>query len=279
MEEAEVSFLSPEYLISKYATTTTSTNSGLPVTTPLPGISVQEPSLVLQKAGAQRLFFAENSGNQRVNSMSHIKGTFKTEGGSSLSNKDLTSAYADLQPEYIAVPLKVSRKFFQSISRGNLDSIIQSAVVGIEKAIEERGFKALTGVTTATGSTMHKLVLNAEAAVLGAGSAYVLDAKATSKAKDNMKGSSSTTNIWGNDNTINGYPALRSGVLADVAQNKVFYGDFRDVVLASWGSIKIDYIFDSTLALAGEIMINVSTEADAKCANSASFAQFSTASF
>lgn len=266
---------SVDYQTEKRATVTTSTNAAFTKTETLDKISIQTADLVLQRAGAQRLIFEYNHGSVKAPSMSQLRGVFVAEGAST-SEMALTSSNGLLTPVYMVVPLKVSKQYIATQSAANFSGLISEMLVGIENGLEYDGYKKLSGLTaisTASGSTLYAGVLAQEAAVIGSGSAYIFPRTGVSKAKQSKIGTDQTM-VW-KDGIVNGYSAYRSSILSDIRPNDCYYGRFSDLALATFGPISTEIITDSTLALAGELLIVVSTMASTAIINTASFSRIS----
>lgn len=186
-----------------------------------------------------------------------LVGQFVDIGGSA-SDADPDSSALNLRPKFITVPLVVQDEFLYSSSDAVLDKLIQDAQTGILRAMEKKAYDIFSGATNVTGSSAHLTVVNAEAAINGSGQ-YFLSSKATAKAKSTSVDSGSGVFVW-NNGTVNGAAAHRAYLIGD--NFKGYYVDPYKVVAAMWNEIKLEYVKDSTLAKAGQTLLNVSVMGD-----------------
>lgn len=178
--------------------------------------------------------------------------------GGSASDADPDSSMLNLAPKYYVVPLVVQDEFLASASDANINSLVEDAKTGLFRRMEQRAYELFSGATNATGSTAYAKVVNAEAGINGTGQ-YFLSSKATAIAKSTSVDSGSGVFVW-NNGSVNGQPAHRAYLIGN--NNNGFYVDTNKVIGAMWNEVKLDFIKDSTLAKAGQTLINVSVMAD-----------------
>lgn len=104
---------------------------------------------------------------------------------------------------------------------------------------------------------------NAEAGNIG----WITTGSTRAKWKAAVKFSNTASPLWADDNTVNGYPAK---VTNQISTNKVVFGNWSDLIMASWAGT--DVVVDPyTLAATGQIKIVVQQMADIGVRHPASF--------
>lgn len=110
------------------------------------------------------------------------------------------------------------------------------------------GLLNISGVATPTGGLAWAGVVNLETEVMvanaaGANMAYVTNAKVRGKLKQTVKvASTDSIMIWGDDDTLNGYPAQVSNIVEDNAgvgtdESYLWFGNWPMLLIGSWGTI------------------------------------------
>ncbi len=110
------------------------------------------------------------------------------------------------------------------------------------------GLLNISGVATPTGGLAWAGVVNLETEVMvanaaGANMAYVTNAKVRGKLKQTAKVSSTDSiMVWGDDDTLNGYPAQVSNIVEDNAgvgtdESYLWFGNWPMPLIGSWSTI------------------------------------------
>lgn len=105
-------------------------------------------------------------------------------------------------------------------------------------------------------------IANLEAEVEGANvngeCKYIMNPKAKAKLRTTIKGTNGTGNIFENGE-VDGTPAL---ITTNVADNKMIYGDFSNVVCAAWDNVQLDVVRDVASLENGQVTIVVNAFVD-----------------
>ena len=117
-------------------------------------------------------------------------------------------------------------------------------------------------------------ITNAEAAVEGLGvdtvdCKWVVSPSAKAKLRA-MPKSTKSTQLTMESGEIDGTPVLSTGHLNDVSINGI-YGNWSDVVIASWDNVQLDVVRDTASLSAGLANIIVNAYVDMKCVRPAAF--------
>ena len=117
-------------------------------------------------------------------------------------------------------------------------------------------------------------ITNAEAAVEGLGvdtvdCKWVVSPSAKAKLRA-MPKSTKSTQLTLESGEIDGTPVLSTGHLNDVSINGI-YGNWSDVVIASWDNVQLDVVRDTASLSAGLANIIVNAYVDMKCVRPAAF--------
>ena len=97
---------------------------------------------------------------------------------------------------------------------------------------------------------------------------YVTDPGTRGALKNTTEDAGSGQFVWKSDNTLNGYDAQ---VSSQITSGDVFFGNFADVIVASWGGLSVQ-LDPFTGGRAGTIRVNVLQDADIAIRHLESFA-------
>ena len=85
-----------------------------------------------------------------------------------------------------------------------------------------------------------------------------MNPKAKAKLRTTIKGTNGTGNIFENGE-VDGTPAL---ITTNVADGKMIYGDFSNVVCAAWDNVQLDVVRDVASLENGQVTIVVNAFVD-----------------
>ena len=192
-----------------------------------------------------------------------------------------------LSPKRITAKVPVSLELLAQDSVGVEQMIREDLQNAVYAAVEDKVFgrqaestdvyagmcKWPVNASILDGST-YAGITNAEAAVEGLG-VDTVDCKwvvsPTAKAKLRaMPKSTKSTQLTLEGGEIDGTPVLSTGHLNDVSINGI-YGNWGDVVIASWDNVQMDIVRDTASLSAGLANIIVNAYVDMKCVRPAAF--------
>lgn len=259
----------------KRATVTTAANSNWSYQDQVPNLQIADSELILNKIGVPVYYF--DSGEQAIPSLNELIGVFGTEDASN-ADQTFSDAKKVLKPSFVSASIEVSKVFLKSAKSETINQLMSELKLAIDKAVEKRTIDSLSslsavsgyGTGNTTGVTFHNAVVEMESALIGKPSAYIFSAKGIGKSKT-AKLDSGSGMFVNQNNTINGYPALRSTLMTN--QWHGYLVDAKAMAMAYWGDgIEVAQITDATLARKGNVLLIATALADGSYLSSAKHA-------
>ena len=186
-----------------------------------------------------------------------------------------------LSPKRVTAKVPVSLELLAQDSVGIENMIREDLQNAVYAAVEDKVFgrqaestdvyaglcKWPANSSILDGST-YAGITNAEATVEGIGvdttkCKWIVSPSAKAKLRA-MPKSSKSTQLTMEGGEIDGTPVLSTGHLNDVSINAL-YGNWSDVVLASWDNVQLDVVRDTASLTAGTVNIVVNAYVDMKC--------------
>lgn len=185
------------------------------------------------------------------------KGSFDTV---ELSPKRLT-AYIDISKQFLVQDSVGAEEMLRADIVNALMSKLEQTIFGDDNSNPNAPAGIFAGATVVAPS--YQAVCDAEASVedFGGNKKYVMAPNAKSAFKQaTISGSKSDLRMLCENNEVNGYPVVAS---SNVVTNGYAFGDFKELVVAQWGSL--DIVVDPyTLATKNAIRLVVNAFFDAK---------------
>lgn len=240
----------------------TTTGSGAVSTTFLGGslIDVLRNALILRRAGAT--FMTGLNGIVQIPKVTAAHQWYWVGEGNAPTESNITVGQVELTPKTIGAWQEFTRQLLAQTSldiemlvRNDIammlaEGLDYTALYGDAGANPNSpdGLLNISGVGTPSGGLTWAGIVNLETGVqvanaAGAGLAYVTNAKVRGKLKQTVKvASTDSIMIWGNDDTLNGYPALVSNIVEDNAgggnnESYLWFGNWPMLLIGSWGTL------------------------------------------
>lgn len=223
-------------------------------------IDVLRNALILRRAGAT--FMTGLNGIVQIPKVTATHQWYWVGEGNAPTESNITIGQVELTPKTIGAWQEFTRQLLSQTSldiemlvRNDIammlaEGLDYTALYGDEGADPNTpdGLLNISGVGTPSGGLAWAGVVNLETGVqvanaAGAGLAYVTNAKVRGKLKQTVKvGSTDSVMIWGDDDTLNGYPALVSNIVEDNAgvgnnESYLWFGNWPMLLIGSWGTL------------------------------------------
>ena len=228
---------------------------------------------VLVQAGARTLTNIRN--NVQIPLMSAVSANWANETGAAQDGSG-TFTSKKLTPKRITAKYPISLQLLAQDSIGIENAIREDIQKAINSALEKTLLSSLAGdddkpaglfYAAETGGTMVEIgsfadVCNFEGKVEEAnfeGGVYVMSPKAKAALR-NMPKSAKSTQLVMEAGQVDGTPAF---VTSHVADKKLIYGDFSNIVIATWDNVMVDVVRDTASVGNGQVTIVVNAFCDA----------------
>lgn len=240
----------------------TTTGAGAVSTTFLGGslIDVLRNALILRRAGAT--FMTGLTGIVQIPKVTGTHQWYWVGEGNAPTESNITVGQVELTPKTIGAWQEFTRQLLAQTSL-DIEMLVRNDIAmmlaeGLDYTAlygdagvnpnSPDGLLNISGVGTPSGGLAWAGIVNLETGVqvanaAGASLAYVTNAKARGKLKQTVKVSSTDSiMIWGNDDTLNGYPALVSNIVEDNAgvgndESYLWFGNWPMLLIGSWGTL------------------------------------------
>ena len=228
---------------------------------------------VLVEAGARTLTNIRN--NVQIPLMSAVSANWANETGAA---QDGSGAFTSkkLSPKRITAKYPISLQLLAQDSIGIENAIREDISKAINSKLESTLLSSLAGdddkpaglfYAAETGGTMVEIgtfadVCNFEGKVEEAnfeGGVYVMSPKAKAALR-NMPKSAKSTQLVMEGGQVDGTPTF---VTSHVADKKIIYGDFSNLVIATWDTVMVDVVRDTASVGNGQVTIVVNAFCDA----------------
>ena len=224
---------------------------------------------VLADAGVK--FITGIKDNVKIPLMSVVSCTFIGETATA-DNGSGTFTNKTLSPKRITAKYPISLELLAQDSIGVENHIREEIIKAVGLKLEEVLLGDGAGSDDIPAGLFHGKVVktistfedvaNLEAEVEGANvngeCKYIMNPKAKAKLRTTIKGTNGTGNIFENGE-VDGTPAL---ITTNVADSKMIYGDFSNVVCAAWDNVQLDVVRDVASLENGQVTIVVNAFVD-----------------
>ena len=224
---------------------------------------------VLADAGVK--FITGIKDNVKIPLMSVVSCAFKGETATA-DNGSGTFTNKTLSPKRITAKYPISLELLAQDSIGVENHIREEIIKAVGLKLEEVLLGDGAGSDDIPAGLFHGKVVktistfedvaNLEAEVEGANvngeCKYIMNPKAKAKLRTTIKGTNGTGNIFENGE-VDGTPAL---ITTNVADSKMIYGDFSNVVCAAWDNVQLDVVRDVASLENGQVTIVVNAFVD-----------------
>ena len=228
---------------------------------------------VIVEAGARTLTNIRN--NVQIPLMSAVSANWASETGAAQDGSG-TFTSKKLTPKRITAKYPISLQLLAQDSIGIENAIREDISKAINSKLESTLLSSLAGdddkpaglfYAAETGGTMVEIgsfadVCNFEGKVEEAnfeGGVYVMSPKAKAALR-NMPKSAKSTQLVMEAGQVDGTPAF---VTSHVADKKIIYGDFSNIVIATWDTVMVDVVRDTASVGNGQVTIVVNAFCDA----------------
>ena len=228
---------------------------------------------VIVEAGARTLTNIRN--NVQIPLMSAVSANWANETGAAQDGSG-TFTSKKLTPKRITAKYPISLQLLAQDSIGIENAIREDISKAINSKLESTLLSSLAGdddkpaglfYAAETGGTMVEIgsfadVCNFEGKVEEAnfeGGVYVMSPKAKAALR-NMPKSAKSTQLVMEAGQVDGTPAF---VTSHVADKKLIYGDFSNLVIATWDTVMVDVVRDTASVGNGQVTIVVNAFCDA----------------
>jgi HK97 family phage major capsid protein len=229
-------------------------------------LSMVQTPILYNKIGVT-IYDQIEGGKLDLVSASDITAVFATE-NTSHSQISISPGKATLTPRFLPATSSFTRELLAQTSPQIQQQIMDKFVYALDKAIDKEMFAQLSGITnTIATATTYAHLVSLEAALTGAGTAFVTSNKARGYWKKTSTDAGSGIMSWQPDNTVLGYNAYAS---PQAPNGFIALGDFSEVAVGFFGGLIIledPYTNKAT----GNVDIQVARLCDVKVVNSAAF--------
>ena len=224
---------------------------------------------VLADAGVK--FITGIKDNVKIPLMSVVSCAFKGETATA-DNGSGTFTNKTLSPKRITAKYPISLELLAQDSIGVenhiREEIIKAVGLKLEEVLLGEGagsddmpaglFNGKLPKTISTFEDVANLEAEVESANVNGECKYIMNPKAKAKLRTTIKGTNGTGNIFENGE-VDGTPAL---ITTNVADGKMIYGDFSNVVCAAWDNVQLDVVRDVASLENGQVTIVVNAFVD-----------------
>lgn len=240
----------------------TTTGAGAVSTTFLGGslIDALRNALVLRRAGAT--FMTGLTGIVQIPKIADVHQWYWVGEGLAPTESNLSIGQVELTPKTIGAWQEFTRQLLAQTSL-DIEMLVRTDIAmmlaeGLDYTAlygdaganpnSPDGLLNISGVGTPSGGLAWAGVVNLETGVhvanaAGANLSYVTNAKVRGKLKQTVRVASTDSRmIWGDDDTLNGYPALVSNIIEDNAgvgsnESYLWFGNWPMLLIGSWGTL------------------------------------------
>lgn len=240
----------------------TTTGAGAKTTTFMGGslIDVLRNALILRRAGA--VFMTGLTGAVQIPKVTGKHQWYWIGEGNAPTESNITIGQVELSPKTIGAWQEFTRQLLAQTSLDVEMLVMNDIGMMLAEGLDWTGLHGdsatnpnspdgllhISGVATPAGGLTWPGVVNLETAVqvanaAGANMAYVTNAKVRGKLKQTVKvAGTDSIMVWGEDDTLNGYPALTSNIVEDDAgagtdESYLWFGNWPMLLIGSWGTI------------------------------------------
>ena len=190
-----------------------------------------------------------------------------------VTDSDVDFGLVSMSPRTVAGSVPISRRLIEQTS-GEIESLIRNdLMIGLADALDNDLLAAIlatsgigaeviggtAGAPTPTWANIVGMESDVEEANAGGeGMGYVMRPSMKSVLKTTEKFTGTGKTLWGDDNTVNGYPA---GATTQMAAGQILFGRYNQAMIGLWGAV--DLVVDkSTKAKSGGTVLRIFQDAD-----------------